>query len=501
MKTKKRHIALLLLAILAIAGVVGAVFANSIVLGPANSVELTQVESFGDPAFARGLELNMMLRDGSSLYWDAKGSFGKTGPEFETRHRYSQEPKYLNPRDSIFFYPDLLQIPEIQTMVEDAAATADMGNMADLKLDLSEYTEYLPLSIWADRVSSDLISGITFVDRTDRMDKSNDWNKVLDGINDAANSFLKIPVPKGTTAQIHIFVNFRDGSTGKVDYNIDVNLGAWAGMDYGIYRGDTVCSGPLMGDAYYVYVRHGVAGSKLPGGPGIYRIPLEDVGHEELPMIQNAVRVCPFDEGEEVFASSVMQDPAALVVITEKEGALKEYVLGGQDGSDLQIVDLGIYPDPGKFENLEQSIMEVHFYKDYNALHIPGERWIVVQRATDGTCRTFSFPETAEDLERDNDHYVQGSRREHMSAVFDGKRLAVAGALYEPQPGNPYGATRFSGFRLSVYTEDGLGYYGAWSTSLKDDPYLHPPYAAYGVYDHLTTPSTYDRYWIDQIWN
>ena len=495
MKTKKRHIALLLLVVLAIAGVIGAVFANSIVLSPANSVEFTQVESFGDPAFAKGLELNMMLRDGSSLYWDAKGSFGETGPEFETRHSYSQEMINAKNRDSIYFQPDPLQIPAIRKLVEEAAASAEIGESVNLKYDLSEYTEYLPLSIWAERRSGDLISSI-FQDPKIRLDENNNWNKVLNSLNDAANSFLKIPVQKGMTVIIQVFAYSRSETGGIPDYHVVFDFQNWDVINSPVFRGGIVCGGPLIGDAYYVYMRPGIAGGQMSEGPGIYRIPLEDTPEsEEIPMIQKADRVCAFDEGEEVFAGSMMQDPAGLVVITEKDGALKEYVQGGPDGTSVQALDLGTHPDPAEYKSPDLSFMNVHFYKDYNVLHIPGERWIVVQRAAGGNCHVYEFPESKKDVEFGN------GQADHISAVFDGSRLAVAGELSVQRPGVVNVMDRFSGVRLSVYTKDGLRYYGAWSTSLKDDPFVHPTFNYRHIHDHLLDPPGYDYiYWIDLCW-
>ncbi|MBQ9890450.1 MAG: hypothetical protein IJM39_03475 [Firmicutes bacterium] len=502
MKTKKRHIALLLLVILTIAAIIGAAFANSIVLKPASSVEITQVESIGDPAAASGLKLTMKLPSSSDLYWDTTGHFGETGPTFTTSHSYRQ--KYINTarRDSLYLYPDVLQIPEILELVESTAASQDDMDVKTLKIDLSEYAEYVPLSIWAERNSGDFISGISRDSKT-RLDENNSWNKVLDSLNDDANSFLKIPVQKGATLVIRLIVYSRSGNNGTPDYDATFRFENWEGINSYGYRGDVVCSGPKIGDAYYVYMQTEFAGCKLTDGPGIYRIPLEDVDHEEIPMINKAVRVCAFEEGEEVFAGSMMSDPAALAVITAKDGALKEYVLGGPETNDLQVLELGTYPDPGKYESQDLSFMQVHFYNDYNALRIPGERWIVVQRAADGTCHTFDFPETEEDLELDKGQYeYMSSQYEYMSAAFDGKRLAVAGPLYKVQLDDPYGAIRFSGVRLSVYTEDGLQYYGAWTSSLKDDPYIHPSGAYYThIHDHTLNPSTYDSYWIDQRWN
>lgn len=496
MKTKKRHIALLLLVVLAIAGVIGAVFANSIVLSPANSVEFTQVESFGDPAFAKGLELNMMLRDGSSLCWDAKGSFGETGPEFETRHSYSQEMINARNRDSIYFHPDLLQITSIRKLVEEAAASEDTDGATVLKLDLSEYTEYLPLSIWAERRSGDLISSI-FHDPKTRLDENNNWNKVLNSLNDAANSFLKLPVQKGMTVIIQVFAYSRSETDGVPDYNVVFDFQNWDEINSAAFGGSIVCSGPLIGNAYYVYMRPGIAGGQMSEGPGIYRIPLEDTPEsEEIPMIQKADRVCAFDEGEVVFAGSMMQDPAGLAVITEKDGELKEYVSGGPDGTSVQALDLGTHPDPAEYESPDLSFMNVHFYKDYNVLHIPGKRWIVVQRAAGGSCQVYEFPESKKDVE------LGKGQGEYISAVFDGSRLAVAGCLSEQRPGNASARARFSGVRLSVYAEDGLRYYGAWSTSLKDDPFVHPTFSYGYIHDHLLYPPGYDDiYWIDLCWN
>ena len=502
MKTKKRHIALLLLVILTIAGIIGAAFANSIVLKPANSVELTQVESKGDPAAARGLELTMKLRSGSNLYWDTTGHFGESGPSFNTRHSYRQQ--YVNTahRYSLYFYPDVLQIPEIQKLVESTAASQADIQMRTLRIDLSEYAETVPLSIWAERNIGDLVSGISW-DLKTRLDESNSWNKVLDSLNDDANSFLKIPVQKETMVVFNVIVYDSGGSNRTPDYDVRFHFENWEGINSYLYRGNVFCSGPKIGDAYYVYMQKEFEGSELPEGPGIYCIPLEDTDHEEIPVIQKAVRVCAFEEGEEVFAGSMMSDPAALVLITAKDGVLKEYVLGGPEANDLQVLELGTYPDPGKYKSQDLSFMQVHFYNDYNALRIPGERWIVVQRAADGTCRTFDFPETEEDLELDKGQYEYMSKQyEYMSAAFDGERLAVAGPLYKVQLDDPYGAIRFSGVRLSVYTEDGLQYYGTWTSSLKDDPYIHPSGAYFThIHDHTLSLSTYDSYWIDQRWN
>lgn len=471
---RKRHTALILTLILAAAAVFGMIFVSAKVKDPIDKVELTLSKSFGDPSYAEGLSISSKRFSNSTvstIQWLTKMQFGGSDLEHATTHTYRADGNTadLFPYEAaktLHLELDLMRIPGLRVYLEKQLEDAELGELRDITVDVSQFTDHYPLEI--------SIYG------SDAYFESNSWlseYEIMGNYNkelrEKLSSFIKVNV--GTGEMIQIFCSKQNGGGNNNNSTVEIHSygfnpeegkvvsGSYAMMVSGVYRdGNYYVIAPQIEDSGIVY----------PQGPGLYVFPEkhvklsgDNVSAEFDSIDPDGIRkIMDFDEEFEYCNSVYSVNNGLIAVLTENDEGYKEYVHA------LDAEGKGWCFDISKDEAVEDTYSLIGIRNGMVILETNSFYHLAVPAAS-GEFELRDFPRTS-DFEMDiriADAYYKDYNKSFDFA--DGK-LAVAGCYRPADKESVAGNKWYEGIYVAVYEEDGLKYYSTYSDSLSGAPHL-----------------------------
>lgn len=448
---RKSLIALLLLAALSAGGFAAA---HAALLSRRDNVTITQEVLYGDVSAADGLELTIPVNYNDMQFWTttyAPGSSPAVGTEYEI------EPLGKRVRHGTITYGGLRLLndwhfrfvpgqeppqPSLYAAYQELYESTAPGEEQQKLIRPADYCAYYPLSF-----RFDLPQYHYRWDPGDYRQPEAEITPIIQALRD----FFRIPVQPAETWNVHLERSASASGT----------LSSW-GSSYGpddhIFEFDTACA--MTEDACYLafdahdYDGKTVDTSLIPGGYGIYRLPLdqEHIKHNDLSGIKadELEMVYAMDPRHTLYDLTLSPDGRRLLLHTREDG---NYVLTVIDPATMEQVRrfevptaegrFVLYPQDGFFAvQTDPNLLSV-FAPDGS-----GEYGLAL---TTEVC-----PEGGP-VFSPSDHF----RLDTAPMAWDGERLAIFAQQY---------ATSLYcelSFLLGVYDAGGTAYLGSYRNSLE----------------------------------
>lgn len=467
----KRHIALIIALILAVAGVLGIILISANTLDPIDKTELTLNKSYGDPSFAEGLNVSsrMVSASGASVIrWDTDMLFNGSGMEHTAVHDYNasgQIDSYF-PRTSystIRLTADLMRIPGLYYHLMKELEDADIGEVRVVDVNISDFTDQYPLAF--------VINGDYTYFSSENMQADDIRRDYYRELNDKFNSLVKLSPGPHDIMQITcaktVAQNGRNVEILAYDFHGDGsglnNTGFYMSRISGFYRdGAYYLVAPAINDPHVVY----------PNGPGLYTVPEVQVvlqGDDyklEFDSIDmdRLTKLMDFDEGYEQCSVAYSVQSGLIAILAENSSGYKEYIYpidGSSKGQSFELERAVTSDYTSAWLGIKNGIVILETEEAYD-LAVPG---------ADGIYSMHSFPRDSSFETEENIAEIHFYDYE-KTFDYDGTRLAVAGYYRLPLSEVKNQARVYEGIYTAVYQEDGLKYYSAYTDSLKDVPFL-----------------------------
>ena len=451
---KKNRIALILLAVLIIAGAATLISFSSGVYATADELILTQAVSEGDAKAANGLKLSVDLVAQACLSWNGTISFNDDKADMDLKHSYHYDADYysvwrdenlgyqLKDQNGIYIYADPMQNEALKRHFDEIAASMVIGAGQRVTVHLSEFMDYYPICV-----------RYYFSDGSGLDTGQNDSQEALH-ISSCLTELFRYPA-SDEPSEFYIYRNPGPADS-KTGYSVDVIY------TEGVTEEAPLASGICIYDAFYLYdYEENTSGSFAGNGLKIYRIPWEEktVSGENYSWTNKFIEtdeireVCSLDPG------FIMQE----AFVTEDE---KGILFFGHDDTDF----MAYYLDLEKEVLQKKTICEVKTqdqpqgYIGHDIFDKHDDHYIVLTDHVfyafypdaSGKYAVMSFPE---DSGSDYLSLMYASQLWYYlnKACFDGQRLAVAGLI-----------NRDNDVRLAVavYSAEGVQYYAEYEISV-----------------------------------
>ncbi|MBQ9748361.1 MAG: hypothetical protein IJV98_06215 [Clostridia bacterium] len=401
---------------------VSAIVITATVDAEKHDIRFTETIISGDPAYADGLSVSVRARYGSALHWDithtidiaepkteSHFSLFATGDEYEIHKRF-----YLCVARELLIataYPNGDRLPSawssgvmypLRNEFEALWDTAKQHGSAHETILLSDYYEYYPVENFLS------ISGM---DRTQY---------------DAINEFFRIPVL--TREQRRLSVTVEDGTT------------RFSIQPYGIYFDFTTQSAFTDDACYFVFDNKAIGTSArvdttmIPGGYGIYRIPLHTNGAPET--------VYPLAEETNILTLEISEDGELLYLITEENGE-----------GHLTVIDVATMTAVYEYKATEKLYDKILKGENFILLHL-NDAYELITIENGVYRKAFSF------------QYCYSHSLNDASLSYRDGKLTIADPL-RIHSAEPVGV----GFSVAVYGDTGLLFHGEYDCNL-DHPYV-----------------------------
>lgn len=416
-----------------------------------DNVTFTPVDEWGDRRYLEGITAEMDFSYHEEIFWDVEFT-----PFKETKTEYDYVTFYSLSREVNPFYgistPSLgiVQLkndnPELNRFVEELKAEATTtGEKAGTQVRFCDYFEYYPVTVnialpgihigWQHGFGADERGKYSFEGISPLRGQ---------GVINALNEFLRIPVKESDVREITVFPN----EYGNFSYQSSQGNSFDFWFNFVRTENDIYFTFENEINAGHENKRELVDTSLIPGGYGIYSLPYteDDIKYEELRTVY-----------------SIPSDATAESLSVDEER--KEIYLGLHENEKfiLHIIDMDTMTDKtaielfdftfGDFIRVSQNEDFFVFIKndgDFNVVAINEDG--IYESALTGTMP----PETI----ADRDYF---SYRSEFG--FDGERLAV---WVIEEPGSEEIRLLSLQPDVMVFTKDGLQYYCKWLCSLGD---------------------------------
>lgn len=479
MENRRPKIWILVLAVLAASGLVFTFAGASSIKAASDEVHYVQKSSYGDPSAAEGISVRFTNTAWGSGYltWFTDLSVSGGKEQISVSHKYEDsltrdtgDPT----RDEIQIYVELDDAPALRELAEEAARGLQVYEETTLKIKVSEYMDYAPVT------AQYFVGTRTFNSRL-RFDPEGKVEEPTDRTNEVLSSLFRIKVPDDVSAAVRV-VRTPD-KDGQMNFNYYVSSLEKDNLSWAYYHG---IYGRYYEGAFYVYLYDfsddpyfdDLELEPLEDGSNpyrIYRIPVIEHtgidGHLWCELDVDNITVCgEFAEDAGGAGSAVSADGSRAMLLTISGGRFTAHTVDFARGGKLQSMDLCA---AGPYEDDPALHYDVIFKDDYFVLNVDGYGYCVVYPSGSGYA-LFHAPTDgkveAEELARWRTH-----RWDHVKPYdvkFENGRLIVAafaGSRFEEvADGQSYNGVRGDGICLAVYTKDGLQYFGRWTSTLFD---------------------------------
>ncbi len=415
-----------------------------------DNVTFTAIDEWGDRRFLEGVTAEMSFTYHDKINWDVEFT-----PFKETKTEYDYVTFYPLSRQGDYHYYisttmiDLLDLknenPELNQVVEDLKAEAkNPGDIRTAKIKFCDYFEYYPVNM------NIYLPGIT-IDWDSRSGIDSKGEYVFSGISplrgqgviNALNEFLRIPVKENDVREITVHAN---------DHGFSYRMSQEKSFDFMFYyvRTDDCIYLTFENEINtgHEEVRELVDTSLIPGGYGIYALPYgeNDIKYEELKTVYSI----PSDATVE--SLSVDEERKEIYLGLHENEKYILHVIDMATMTDKTVIELFdfTYEDFTRVSQYEDFFVFIKNVVDFNVVAINEDgKW---ESALTGTMP----PETV----ADRDYFSYRSK-----FGFDGERLVV---WVMEDPGSEEIKILSLQPDVMVFTKDGLQYYCKWLCSLGD---------------------------------
>lgn len=418
-----------------------------------DKVELEEIAVFADKTKAQGLEVYSSADYDRHLRWDTFYTVGET-PKIETDFLFTQKKipgagsrEYMGVSlespvlNGDFFEAENMEEP--RTGIDEVYRQLYLNTPADsekqITIRIKDYYDFYPIVVSLD------LPGINFDWQMLRFADSDAYEYLRTEIELASKiqEFFKIPVSDGALMEINLWKHY-DGSA---------ETGSSLSGDYFSVWTQSVVTDDAC---YFTFGNQSSDGeivdtSFIPGGYGIYRLPLHDAGEgkagEHALSTGELSMAYPIDTNAELLYLLSNSEKTKLLLFTKEQGKCVLTVIDAQNMETLQRLELGELDE-------EKWIYAVYVYDDFIAAEFSECRIALIEVNEQ---EEYEHCFTAEYTDPENSLFYL-SRNSAMD--WDGERLAIADYLeYEKYNG-------FCSFYLAVCDETGLAYYGEYLSSL-----------------------------------
>lgn len=511
--------ALALLLVLTLLGAAGLAYAHHAVGASAEAVEMRETVLCGDNTAARGIRAHMPVYSGWHLFWDTELETASDGAPV-TAFRYSSlsqsvrhGQKYYglnvnlmtNMGASGSFGPDFDFESEYFGGYEDGyyMAYGDvLRDVASRTAPGQEHTEYVELTDWIDYVPLQFDLDLPgFYYEYDDGEEYIGTNRGSMGLLGAKLSeYFRLPLTGPRPMEVRVSRNLAGEIVGwqvnGVDEYVDeatdspymsenaaaVSAGTWDGMNVGSMSVVTEDACYFVFDEWSSERGTGrVDFSALPGGRGVYRLPIETVEYDNSSYhgsAQEATRVylddietvLPVADGE--YVELLDTDGERLLILTVGDGKLYLTQASLPELTDVKKTALAdmVELEDGMRDGCSRAVQSEGLYY----LETAGGRVLLLESVNGGGYElALDVPKDFAGSEESVESILwdRGIRQSYSdnnsSLLWDGERLAVARWCGSENYGF-YGEA--NGFVLWVYDRTGLLYCGVYDSSLSCPP-------------------------------
>ena len=435
MVNKRRHIAFLLLAVIAAAALFSTVYASCRLTENINDVSLKIVDSRGDVKAAEGMDISFNTAFESSKVWwshELKVKGGKL--QLDSQERIGRDiPQYLSGGSGstrkVNLTFDVGNSKQVKKYMEEIAASMNKGETVTKTVEIRVLFDNYPVSYswYIDEAGSCFIY-------------SDDDASVLAGLKEALDKVFRFPVESGETVSISVT---KEGSSYSGGVSSDKYM-----MLTGIFTGSDI-----------FFAIYGDSGLRAQDGPGIYRLPVKKL---DSPVRQNGltisywpdsdrlIKYCDLPEGISRYISGGTADGKAFITVYD-DGAELTAVIARSGGVEAQVLHLGPADDLGyQFYFRDDYVVCRNGLVGYYCIYPDGDKY---------AARFFPTEKW----------HSSNSERIMTSAAFDGRRLMTVWR-YQSYSFDEWTGYHYSSSQLfvEVCTENGLQYSAIYVTDLMD---------------------------------
>ena len=463
MGNRRIKIWFVILAALTIAALAYTFAGAASIRATADEVEYVQKESCGDPSAAEGASavFSNSTGYGPGISWTAELSFSGGRDEIKVSHRFFEtaEQRTSAPYwNQIQIEASFDKSPEIDALAREIALGIKPGEHTVAEIRMSDILDYVPVMAHYYIGTSSYYSFVSYNADTKQQE-------VTYEVNGALGELFRKMMPEDLVASLR--VNRWEDKNGEMGITYYIES-----MTEGDEDSNIMVTGQYYDGAFYIF--HYMSrpyGSFEPLADGsdpykVYRLPVKDEGLDEynktyygLDMDSISV-IGEYEEGFDIFGSSVMADGTGAMVVGTAGGRFKAYVIDFAQGGSLQALDLGP----------ETEDHTVVFKDDWFLLEAPGDGYYVVY--PEGGAYAVFFAPTDGSVEAADLHHIQPYEhyRAFDAGFRDGKLIVSDFAGIETTVIRPNGYTykgvQGNGISLAVYSENGLEYYVRYESSL-----------------------------------
>lgn len=427
-------------------------------------VTLTENVLWGEPAAAEGAVIRYTAHHDHFLFWDITFRAG-TAPITEAVYDFSAVQKPETRRfepfrgvslETIIEYGMDFTEPEeeltgISRVYRELYDRLQPGEELSETVRLADYYEYYPIGGLLSLGSFDLSWS-----EVDMEIRSEDWQLPLSAFSD----FFRIPMLENEIMEIHV----SKSNGGGLSWGASTARTTPESSNTDSYSMTT--NSALTADACYITINNRtqegelIDTSEIPGGYGIYCLPIGTAEDENVPDIEGLYVCYPLDE--EVIVTALYADASGtrLHLFTQEGEAQFLTVI---DIASMEAIQRLEYTDPSAGE-----LYSVFREEGYTVLRMSRNRLILLEENADGTfaCRldTELYPDS------ENRPYTL---YDSAALAWNGERLLVVDFL-----NNHYVDT--TNFTVAVYAAEGMQYCGEYKCSLdtgmaqRSDYYCRP---------------------------
>lgn len=498
--------ALAFLLALALLGTAGIAYAHRAVAATGEAVEMRETVLCGDSAAARGIKARVPVYSGGHLFWDTETETSADSvPVTEFRYSAAREDTrgrggysglnvqvMINMGAGGNFGSDFYFDEEYDdyvggyyavygALLRDVASRTKAGEEHSEYVELGDWVDYLPLQFDFD------LPGFIYV--FDNGEESVETNRGFTGpLERRLAEYFRIPLAGPAPMKVSVSRNI-DGNI--VNWNISsaqlgedestdppgtaaavsVSSDTWAGLNVG-------CLSTVTDDAcYFVFdewpEERGiwrVDFSALPGGRGVYRLPVEYNGENITRVYLNEISsVLPVADDE--YVELLDSDGERLLLFTVANGKLYLTQASLPELADVRKTEL---TELAELEYGDDGYSRVARAEGLYYLETTGGRVLLLESVDGGEYELVlnvpkDFPGAEESVESMLwEKEIRQSYGNYNSALlWDGERFAMARWCGKDGSGF-YGEA--AGFVLWVYGRTGLLYCGVYETSLSRSP-------------------------------
>lgn len=471
----KRSLAILLAVLLVLCGAsaYGAVQLEK----PAYAVSLTEKTLYGDVQAARGLHADRLLRLGQHVSFTAATDFTENGAESTCEYRYTSEDLY-----SSYYWRGSSRIAEIYS---------DINSYADM---VYGDREYLPEGLPFSGLVEELLKEAPAASAYTKMIHPADYSKYYpvmpslsyddvnyggwyfgdmdDGSRDAAvikslENFFRIPIPQSDVYEASV----EKGAEGEY-----LGCSIYPAENYENFY--FYAEGAFAEDGVYFWFNNRtsedrpVDTSLIPGGYGIYRLPMG------MRTIENrfirpgnadpTIDIYDFYDEDLCNFYPLQPEQTVLALTASDSGKSLMAVLRKGDGAELKIIDVHTGKDTASLDlgPLGEDYPELVSQKGFCICRVNDRLFLAQEDRTGCLCLAIASEPKGPELSEQYLPFLYFGNVYNRVFSWDGERLAILVSAQDDVDAY-YGARDgLCSWYLALYDKDGLQYYGLMECSL-----------------------------------